>query len=203
MRVRASVGSGFKAPTFQERYLDFTNTINGYSVFGATDAASQLGELDALGLIRTYLAGFDGAATLRPESSVSFNLGFEAEPVERLSVRLNLFRNNVRDLIEVLPIAIKTNGQNVFTYANLNRISTQGAEVEALVRPLGNLTASVGYQYLDARDRDAVDALGAGSLYKRVDGRDRRVRRSEYGGLFNRSRHTANLNVQYRNPGWG
>lgn len=203
VRIRASVGSGFKAPTFQQLYMDFTNPVAGYSVLGATDVQAALSQLENQGQIQSYLTDPATLGAIRPESAVSFNLGLEIGLVKDVDLRLQLFRNNVRDLIETLPVAAKTNGQNVFTYVNLRRIYTQGLEGEMTVRPWPALSLTLGYQYLDATDRDVLDALDAGTIYKRVNGRDRRVERSEYGGLFNRSRHTGTLRLTYRHEALG
>ncbi len=43
-----------------------------------------------------------------------------------------------------------------------------------------------------------LDQIDAGSMFKRVDGIDRRVRKDEYGGLFNRSRHSGTFRLIYR-----
>ncbi len=40
IRLRGSVGTGFKAPTFQQLYMDYTNPVAGYSVIGSADAAA-------------------------------------------------------------------------------------------------------------------------------------------------------------------
>jgi len=203
MRVRASVGSGFKAPTFQQRYMDFANPVGGYSVLGATDIEAALDRLEAQGQIRYYLADVAALGTLRPESAVSFNLGLEVDPEARVGFLINLFRNTVKDLIETLAVAAKTNGQNVFTYVNLSRVYTQGLDAELTLRPFTPVALTLGYQYLDARDQDVLAALEEGTLYKRVNGRDRRVRKEEYGGLFDRSRHSGTLHLRYRHPGLG
>ena len=89
-------------------------------------------------------------------------------------------------------------GQQIFSYANLDRIRTRGVELNLGVRPIPRLRLDLGYQFLDAADLDILDELDAGTIYKRVDGRDRLVKRSEYGGLFQRSRHSASMNFRYR-----
>jgi len=203
LRLRASAGSGFKAPTFQQRYLDFTNPLAGYSVFGATDAVKALQQLDAQGQIVRFLTDITALQEIRPETAIAFNAGLEWNPIDRLELQLNFFRNNVSDLIEAAPVAVKPNGQQVFTYFNLNRIYTQGVEADFTLRPHRTVAVSLGYQYLDARDRDVLAALAEGSLYKRVNGRDRRVTRDEYGGLFNRSRHAGSLRVLYHSESSG
>lgn len=196
-RVRTSVGSGFKAPTFQQLYLDFTNAVAGYSVFGAVDAAASLRQLEAEGQIQAFLRDLDALEEIQPEQSVSFNVGVEGEPTENLSAQVNLFRNHVADLIEAAPVALKTNGQSAFTYFNLNRIVTQGMEAQVSYTPIPAASIALSYQFLDTFDRDVIDQLEDGTLFKRVGGRDVRLSRSDYGGLMNRSKHSGTLRLQY------
>lgn len=202
VRLRASVGSGFKAPTFQQLYMDFTNATVGYSVYGSVGAREALQRLAAAGQVVRFLQDVEALASIEPESSMAFNVGGEWEVRNGLELHLNLFHNEVQDLIETAPVAVKANGQSAYTYFNLNRIYTRGAEAEVTVRPWQALSASVGYQYLLAKDRDVLDAIDAGTLYRRVDGRDRRVTRADYGGLMNRSRHAWMLRLAYNRPGF-
>jgi outer membrane receptor for ferrienterochelin and colicins len=203
VRFRASVGTGFKAPTFQQLYMDFTNPVAGYSVVGSSDVAGALAEFERQGQIDFYLTDPAALGTIRPENSVALNLGTEWDVLRTLNLQLNLFRNNVEDLIEHQPVAAKPNGQYVFTYVNLNRIYTQGLELEAAWDPTARWGIAAGYQFLDARDRDVLDRIDEGSVYRRVNGRDERLTRSDYGGLFNRSRHSGSLRLTFRSPGHG
>ena len=132
-----------------------------------------------------------------PESSTSFNISADADFRGSFHGHLSLFRNQVRDLIETQPVAIKTNGQQVFSYINLSRILTQGVNAELRWRPLPAWETSLGYQWLDARDRDVTAAIDAGTLYGRRDGRDYRLTRSDYGGLFGRSRYSGTFQVSW------
>jgi outer membrane receptor for ferrienterochelin and colicins len=198
VHLRGSVGSGFKAPTFQQRYLDFSNPIGGYRVFGASGAGPALADLEAAGEIRRYTTALGVGESLRPENSWSFNIGADWYPSKSYDIRVNLFTNRINDLIETLLVAEQVSGTQIFSYANLDRIRTRGAEVNIGVRPLKRLRIDLGYQYLDAEDLEVVDQLEAGTIYKRVNGRDRLVTRSEYGGLFQRSKHSASMNLRYR-----
>ncbi len=198
LHVRTSVGSGFKSPTFQQRYLDFNNPIGGYSVFGASGSSRELAKLEAEGQIRRYTNSGLVSGPLQPEHSWSFNAGTDWYPSSLLEARFNVFFNRISDLIETVLVAEKVNGQQVFSYANLDRIRTQGVEVNVGFVPTAELRVDLGYQYLDAVDLDVMNALAEGTIYKRVDGRDRRVRDDEYGGLFQRSKHSASANIRYR-----
>lgn len=201
LHLRASLGSGFRAPTFQQRYMDFTNAVGGYAVYGANEARTVLHELDTQGLLATYVVDPSRLGELRPESARSLNVG-GTYTRPHATLHVNLFRNHVRDLIETGLVAFRTNGQQVFSYFNLHRIYTQGVEVEAELRPVADLALRLGYQYLDTADRDVLAALDAGTVFTRdASNRDRRATRRDYGGLFNRSRHSSTLHLQYERRG--
>lgn len=197
-RVRASVGRGFKAPTFQQLYLDFTNATAGYSVFGSVDAAAAIQALANQGQVQSFLTDLNTLAEIEPEHSWSFNLGVEGQVLGRVDVQVNAFRNNVSDLIEAAPVALKTNGQSAFTYFNLNRIVTQGVDVSTGLDLNRAWSIGASYQFLDTFDRDVVDGLEAGSYFARRGTQDVRLSRSDYGGLMNRSRHTGTLRLTYQ-----
>jgi len=204
LKVRLSAGSGFKAPTFQQLYLDFTNPAVGYSVFGSTGVIDKLANLQAGGQVQQLLVDPSKLSLIRPESSLSFNCGVDVAPAEMILLRVNAFRNSLKDMIETAPVAVKTNGQSVFTYFNLNRVSTQGLETELTFKPGAGMSVHFGYQYVEAIDRDVLEAVRAGRIAKRGStGRLRAVQESEYGGLFNRSSHSGTFKVYYDNPGLG
>ncbi len=204
-RLRASIGSGFKAPDFRQRYLVFTNAAAGYSAFGVTRLREELARLQAEGQIAQLLIDPDRVTTLRPESSVAFNFGGEAVWFdEALMLSLNLFHNEVRDLIDAQPVAQKTNQAFVYSYFNLARIYTRGLEATLTARPVSAFTLSLSYQYLETADRDVLKAIDAGRLYGRtVSGRDYRLRRSDYGGLFGRSRHSGTVQLRWQPTSFG
>lgn len=210
--VRGSAGVGFKAPDFRQLYLNFDNAVAGYSVFGTQEIAAGIDRLQQQGQIAELLLDPGRFGSIRAESSVAVNLGAVADFQKKynLPVRLsvNLFRNDIRDLIETQVVARKTNGQNVFSYTNLSRVFTQGAELDGSYRftlGAGQLTLSSGYQFLDARDKAVIAGIRAGQFFRRnpETGLTERVRLADYGGLLNRSRHMANGKVFYELPRQG
>lgn len=202
LRLRASVGSGFKAPAFRQLYLAFTNTAAGYSVFGATRLAEGLARLQAEGQLAEVFIDPAGLSPIGAETSVAYNAGVSAEPFAGLSVRVNGFYNDVRDLIETQPVAQTTGGQFVYGYFNLDRIYTRGVEVEATLQPSAGLSVSAGYQFLQARDRDVVAAIRAGHVFGRSPaGRDYRLSLADYDGLFGRSPHSGTAGATWRHAG--
>src|SRR5699024_39687 len=51
LHLRASAGSGFKAPDFRQLFLNFTNPTVGYSVFGSSTVRQRVEELQERGQI--------------------------------------------------------------------------------------------------------------------------------------------------------
>jgi outer membrane receptor for ferrienterochelin and colicins len=201
VRLRASVGSGFRAPDFRQLYLSFTNAAAGYSVFGSTQLQSGLAQLQEEGQIEEVLRDAASLGAIRAERSVGTNAGIAWEPVDGLLLSADLFHNDVTDLIETQPVARKANGQFVYGYYNQAGVYTRGAQLESSYAPAGRwagLTLAAGYQYLQARDRVVERQIEAGTLFGRgLDGRDYRLALSDYAGLFGRSPHSATLRAAY------
>ncbi|MEZ0483135.1 TonB-dependent receptor plug domain-containing protein [Fibrella aquatica] len=207
--LRASAGVGFKAPDFRQLYLNFDNAVAGYSVFGTQEVAAGIARLQQQGAIADILLDPARFGSIKAESSTAFNLGAVADFQKRhdlpLLLSVNLFRNDIRDLIETQVVARKTNGQNVFSYTNLNQVFTQGIELDGRYRLMvgtGLLTVSSGYQFLDARDKTVIEHIRNGQVFRRnpLTLVTERVQPAEYGGLLNRSRHMANLKFFYELP---
>lgn len=148
---RASVGRGFKAPDFRTLYLNFDNSGSGYLLYGVKNIGAELANFDQQGLILLYNFDANSLATLEPEYSTAYNVGFSFKTTDsKISSRVNLFRNNAQNLIEALEVAELTDGNTVFGYVNINKAKTQGVETEASYHFNNDLTISLGYQYLDA-----------------------------------------------------
>lgn len=199
LATRGSVGVGFKAPDFRQLYLNFTNATAGYSVFGTEELGAGIDRLTQAGEILSLLADPASFKTLNPESSIAYNLGLQMQWKNGLKAEVNLFRNDIQNLIETQIVARKTNNQSVFSYTNLREVFTQGAEVNFTYNVLQNLQLKAGYQYLIAKDKAVVDQLEKGEVFKRDPQTlvTTRVTPSEYGGLFNRSRHMFNFRLFY------
>ncbi|MEM7161568.1 MAG: TonB-dependent receptor [Bacteroidota bacterium] len=199
IKLKGSFGRGFKAPDFRQLFLDFTNPVVGYSVFGSSLMPDALEELISLGQIQSVFFDLSDLEELRAESSNAINLGASVQFASNINWNINFFRNDIEDLIEAAPVALKTNGQQVFTYFNLNRVYTQGLETEFFYNPLVNFKVSVGYQYLIAKDKEVEEEISNGTVFA-IDpetGSTVRVSEDDYGGLFNRSAHSANVKLFY------
>lgn len=203
LSIMSSMGYGFKAPDFRQLYLNFTNTSVGYTVLGSYVAAEGLKEMAAQGLIQSLVNNITGNESLRPESSVNLNMGLQWDPCRKVHVETNLFYNHIKNMIDTRTIAYKTNGQSVFSYYNINKVHTQGIEVNMSWDINRNLQIMGGYQLLYAMDDSAENAFKHGHVYARdSENKTIKLKRSDYFGLSNRSRHIANLKVFYNIPEW-
>ncbi len=194
--LRASLGSGFKAPTFEQLYLNWTLASEGYSVFGIKNFPEEFGKLGATGQISDTLYNLNKIKELSPEKSWAIDIGATYSFSDILEIKFNLFRNNVSGLIEFLPVAVKTNGKFVYTYFNLDKIYTQGLETRLRIQPVDFLNIQFHYQLLNTADINVLNSLKNNKqtkYWKREGYNDRPVRPDEYGGLFNRSLHSGSI----------
>ena len=200
LNVRASFGGGYKAPDFRQLLLAFTNPVAGYSVFGSRVVQEKFTELEQQGQIDRVFIDPATIEEISAESSLAYNLGFDIKPEESIHWQVNLFYNDIQDLIETAPIARKVNGQNIFSYFNFSEVITQGVETQLDYDPFPAWSFSAGYQYLDSRDQQAYEQIENGEIFGRdADNRTIALTAEDYGGLFNRSRHSGNAKVFYTN----
>jgi len=151
--IRASIGRGFRAPSFRELYLLFENPSVGYVVVGNPE--------------------------LRPERSFTVDLGVSYEPLRRLGFELTLFRAQLDGMITTTDAPSNDPTSMRYSYTNLDRATTQGVELQSMIRPIRGMTLDLGYVFLDARDRS----------------NDRPI--------AGRSRHRGTLRLQYRHRASG
>ena len=146
--VRASYGRGFRAPDIGQLYYRFLNPSSIYQVIGNMN--------------------------LQPEYAHSVQIGGEyATPARRARFGVNLFRNDVRDLIESVNLGFAAtpaqvtaimlregldmsfrpvSGRLLLTYKNINDAVTEGVEFDGEFAATPSLTFAGAYTYLDARD---------------------------------------------------
>ncbi|MEO5650828.1 MAG: TonB-dependent receptor [Ginsengibacter sp.] len=202
--IKGSVGAGFKAPDFRQQFLDFSNSLIGYSLIGASELGNGLqnlkktGQIDNSVNIIPYLNGVE----LSPEKSIGINLGFDYTLNSNSDFKINFFRNDISKLIETynLPFS-KLNNQAIYSYKNVNKVFTEGMEFNFSHYLNKNFSLYGGYQYLLAKDKNVLLNIKEGKVYKRdpITNVTSLVTKQEYKGLYNRSRNTANLRVQYKN----
>jgi len=204
LSLKASVGSGFKAPDFRQLYLDFTNSAVGYTVIGNRVEEAVIERLQNSNQILSLTVNQEELGqALDAESSTGINLGLSYQN-KTFTFNFNAFRNDIQNLIDTRIIARKTNGQNVFGYINRDNIYTTGIESDFSYNFDKNLKVSLGYQLLYALDKNAENRIENGEVFYRDPETliTRRLERSGYFGLPNRSRHLANFKIFYKIPEW-
>ena len=198
LSLKGSIGYGFKAPEFRQLYFDFSNGFVGYTILGYNTVITRVPELEEEGQIANVvvpISEFEGQ--LQAENSIAYNFGVSYNPFSSLNLEVNFFRNDIKDLIDTRLIANKTNGQGVFSYYNVNDVYTQGLEFNTSWKPNNNLKITGGYQLLYAKDKAAKKAFRNGEVFARESTNSPafQLNEDDYFGLYNRSRHMANLKV--------
>ena len=89
---------------------------------------------------------FSGNPALRPERSVSYELGGDYDVAPSTTLSLSLFQNDVRDLIDY--------DFTTSTDQNVGRARTRGMEAGVTMASSGGRFLRASYTYLDAVDRD-------------------------------------------------
>lgn len=202
--LKGSVGAGFKAPDFRQQFLNFSNSLIGYTILGARELGDGLTNLQNTGQIdkSVDIAPYLGGVVLTPEKSIGINLGADYTFGSKAVLKVNFFRNDISNLIESYNLPFnKKNNQSIFSYKNLDRVFTEGVESNFSYQLNEHFTVYGGYQFLIAKDKDVLKKIKEGEMYKRdpVTNVTSLVSKDKYKGLFNRSKHTANMRVQYAN----
>ncbi len=204
--LKGSVGYGYKAPDFRQLYFDFSNGFVGYTILGYNTVTTRIPELVEDGqIINIVVPTSEFEDQLNPENSIAYNFGANYNPISELKLEVNLFRNDIHDLIDTRLIANKINGQGVYSYYNVNDVYTQGLEFNATWKPSNQLKISGGYQLLFAKDKEAEEAFKNGEVFARLSPSSPsfQLKKDDYFGLYNRSRHMANLKLFYNVQKWG
>ncbi|MCG8373171.1 MAG: TonB-dependent receptor [Balneolales bacterium] len=194
--VRASFGQGFKAPDFRTLYLDFDNAGSGYRIYGTKNILSEIERFNQQSLVAVELVNdISALGSLEPEYSTSYNIGTTfLLPDEVFRFSVNAFRNNAKNLIDAREVVELVDGSTIFGYLNINEARTQGIEVESTMTLFKQLTASIGYQFLDAVELASEE---------RTLIRNSRVVTEDVEfevPLPKRPRHSGNIKLFYREP---
>ena len=114
-KLKASVGTGFKAPSLSQMFQNFP-------------------EFD-----------FFGNPSLRPETSVGYDAGFEQSlAADNMRFGVTYFHNNIKNLID--------DNADFTSLTNIGRAVTDGVESFVSYQPLPSLSLRVDYTYLQATD---------------------------------------------------
>jgi outer membrane receptor for ferrienterochelin and colicins len=152
------------------------------------------------------ISAYSNSQELKPETSIGAHLGAKYTGT-KLVAEWGIFRDDIKNLIDVysLPFA-RSNGLPIYSYQNINSVFTEGAEMDLKYRMTNHWSVSGGYQFLLAKDKQVLQTIDQGSLYKRdpVTLQSSLVSRQDYFGLANRSKHTANFKILYEDNqhGW-
>ena len=197
---KISIGKGFKTPDYRQLYFNFSNSSSGYSVIGFNAAKEIISNLQSLGQISNLIISQDEfEGKLKPETSISFNLGFNIKTNKSTVFDINFFRNQISNLIDYKIIASKVNGQSIFSYYNLNKVYTQGIEFNSTSTVFNDIEISIGYQFLEAKDNDSKNQIKNGEVFARMTPSSPtfQIKPKDYFGLYNRSKHNFNLKISY------
>ena len=200
LNINSSVGTGFKTPDFRQKYFDFTNSTIGYTVLGRDVAFDRLVTMQAEGIIQEIVPFSELISPLKSETSINLNLGIKYYPTHYLTFDVNLFNNKVNDLIEWQLVAKGVNNTNIYSYFNINQVETKGIEFNSAYRKVDNWEIKFGYQLLYAYDTQVLKEIGQDTVYYARDPETQvsiKLNKEDYFGLFNRSRHTANIKLNY------
>lgn len=128
LTLRASYGRGFREPSLKELFIMFANSV-GYVV--------------------------EGEPGLKPEKSSGLTAGLEYTPVSSIWLRVNLYHNNITNLIDYY---IKTNSGErlILSYYNISSAVTQGLDADVTFAPSSSLQLKFGYSYTDAKSGDGT-----------------------------------------------
>lgn len=197
--LKSSVGYGYKAPDFRQLFFDFTNPSVGYTVLGYNVAEDRLNEFEEQGQLLSRTAGISFDKPLEAESSINFNFGGFYKK-NKLKIDVNAFYNLIDNLIDTQVVAQKTNGQNIFSYTNFDKIFTYGVEFNSTYSFTKEFVVSLGYQYLIAKDKSVLDNFEEHQYIRNSQLQTVEISKSDYFGLYNRSKHTANIKFAYTIP---
>jgi len=127
IRVRASAGSGYRAPSAKELYYIFNHSAAGYIVLGNPD--------------------------LTPERSINYSLNFEHNYQNTSIARLTLFYNNLRDLIDFYQVGISEQFYlGEFQYRNIYAAWVRGIELERNFRMTPHLEVKASYMFMESHN---------------------------------------------------
>ena len=197
LNLKGSFGYGYKTPDFRQLYLNFSNSTSGYIVLGTSVIDEVISELQNNNELSFYNELF--TTDLTAENSNSYNLGLQYYLSPDIPIEINLFRNNIYNLIETNIVGRKNNGQTIYSYSNVNKAYTQGIEIQGNWNPVKKLSIKGGYQLLYAKDIDAIEEFKTGTVFARdkVTKQSFELKANDYFGLYGRSRHQLNIGVNY------
>ncbi|RYF26493.1 MAG: TonB-dependent receptor [Flavobacteriales bacterium] len=210
LKLKAGIGTGFKAPDFKSRFLVFYNPTANYLVVGneaLRETITGLQQQGEISEVRNFLLN-QLAGNLKAERSTSLNFGTEWQPNPYLKIEAGIFYHRLRNQINTIQVATGSGNRPIYTYQNLPKAINKGIDFSFSATPIKNFEISAGYQYLIAKDLSVIDSIAKGNypynqnIHDPKTGNSYPPTTSAYFGIENRSRQMANLKVFYDLKKW-
>jgi len=153
LKLRASVGTAFKAPSLLKLYGD------GW-------------------MMGPFL--MHSNPELEPEKSVGYQAGIEYAVNRDVDAEVSFFRNDIEDLIVERIVYGMPLPFDIY-WENVEKAMTQGVEVNLKTRLSDGISARIGYTWLDTEDKDTGNELTYRPEHKLFAGLDFRIRSAGLG----------------------
>ena len=128
---RSSIGSGYRVPNLKERYYVFDHSNLGYKVMGNPD--------------------------LQPETSTSYQLGYQGQLSDTVNLHVNGFYNKIKDLIQTDEDNATYEGNiAIYKYMNVDSATTYGGDIGVDWQLDNNAKLQANYAYIHTHN-DAAD----------------------------------------------
>ena len=131
---RASVGQGYRVPNLKERYYVFDHSNLGYKVLGNLD--------------------------LKPETSISYQLGYQTQLRKNLNLAINAYYNDIEDLIQTDDVNATYDGNiAIYHYMNVEDATTYGGDMSSSWQATPNDLISASYAYTHTKNNQTGTEL--------------------------------------------
>ena len=132
LKFRVSYGGGFRAPSFNDMYIDFNHTSFGYRVIGNPD--------------------------LVPEKSSGVSAGLEYFWEYKILTNITYYRNLFTDMIVDYPVdPIKLPG--TMSYKNIDHATINSLELQSKIYVLKNMTTQFAFNYTRIEEQEASEEV--------------------------------------------
>ena len=131
---RASVGQGYRVPNLKERYYIFDHSNLGYKVLGNPN--------------------------LKPETSTSYQLGYQTQLNKNLNFSINGYYNDIEDLIQTDDVHATYDGNiALYHYMNVEDATTYGGDISGGWQATPNDLFTASYAYTHTKNNQTGTEL--------------------------------------------
>lgn len=124
---RTSIGSGYRVPNLKERYYVFDHSNLGYKVMGNPD--------------------------LQPETSTSYQIGYQSQLSDTINVSINGFYNDINDLIQTDEDNARFEGNiAIYQFMNVDSAKTYGGDIGIDWQLYDKTKLQASYAYLNTHN---------------------------------------------------